>query len=163
MKLETSITDINSFTPELARRFNCTFDKQLTGSFEWKRIFVLKGDRISIGRMSFQNGELYSFKFYKPTDYPLAEEDKIMIRLEHYCNTGVFISSKRYDELVEIAKVKKEEDIAQKYAWRKDNPPKEKTKMVDGYKTVSTIKRKKIFGKSVRFILCDLIREEFLN
>ena len=153
---------IEDFNQKLADKFGCKFNKQYTGSAEWKRIFILKG-KVSIGRLSFKNQELKFKKFYKPYNYDLAEEDKIIIRLFHFIKTGNYITSKEYDNLFKNAKKMRNKDIKKKTQWRIEHPIKEKIRKIilpnDRIKIYRT-HRKKIHGRSVRSCLLNLIRNE---
>lgn len=154
------ISEITDFTQEMADKFGCIFSKQPTGSYEWTRVFVRMPPNISIGRFSFKNGKLEACKFYKPSDYPLAEEDKIMLRLFRYVNCNVYTTSERYDILLEQAKRLREEDIKMKLKRRSENP-KIKQKLLPSRKIVrQRLHRRKITGRSVRSFLLELLSKE---
>ena len=146
--------EIKDLNIELAKKFNCKFDKQPTGSWEWTRVFVLTKDNISLGRFSFKNGKLEAFKYYKPTQYELCSDDEIMLRLNWYVFDNIYISLELYRHWVSLTRVMRRRDIEKKLQWRKANPIFKKIK-----DQIIKIRRKSIIGKSTYSCLMEMYRE----
>ena len=108
--------NIERFNNDLASKFGCQFSKQPTYAMEWSRVFILMKQKnssvpLSLGRASFKNGKLEYFKYYKPFAYPLGPEDRIMIRLNFYLETNIYISTEAYDSFVLESKLKHVNDL----------------------------------------------------
>ena len=60
----------------IEKEIGCRFKKERTGRPDWIRLFVLDNRGCTIGRLSFQDGELFTWKSYK-RDYrrDLCESD----------------------------------------------------------------------------------------
>ena len=145
------LKDLND---DLAKKFNCKFNKQPTGSSEWIMIFVLTKNNVSLGRFSFKNDKLEAFKYYKPTQYELCPNDEIMLRLSWYVFDNVYISLCLYRHWVNLAKGMRKKDIEDKIQWRRENPL---FKKVNGENV--KIHRKAVIGKSERSCLLQVYRE----
>lgn len=152
--------EIKTLNKELGEKFNCKFDVQATGSYEWVRAFVQTKEGVSLGRFSLKNGVIESYKYYKPFEYNLDESDAIMLRLAWYLFDSVFIPLNTYKRWVIEARLIRAEDIIDKIAWRKANPLPKKNKIINGKKVYcATRGRGKITGKSERSCLLQIYRE----
>lgn len=145
------IEDLNN---DLAKIFNCKFDKQSMGYSEWVSVFVKTKDNITLGRFSFQNNHLKSFKYYKPNNHPLKNHDEIILRLNWYLDDNIYIPLNMYRDWVRLAKNMKKIDIEVKIQWRRENPL---FKKQNGKKI--KIRRKTIKGKSTQTHLMNIYRK----
>ena len=159
-------TNIKKFDSALASKFNCQFSKQPTYSKKWFRVFILMKQEdsnipLSLGRVSFKDGKLEYFKYYKPFEYPLGPEDRIMIRLSFYLETGIYIPIEAYDYFALEAKLKHRRDLESKREWRANNPTPFKTKIINGKITTLRRSRERIYGRSEKSFLMELLREHY--
>jgi len=138
---------INTDLEALAKQVGCMFTAHNTKSPEWKRIFVLDKDGVSIGKITLQNSQIYNFKHYKP-DYieTISAEDKIYLRLNSLLKTGDLLPSDIYDKFVTEAKIIADKDLEEKKAWRAANPP-------------GKNKRKGLKRRSERWLVISMVRD----
>lgn len=132
-------------TIEAAQKlFGNIFEIVETGSPIWHRVFV-KVDGVQYGRMTFEKGELYYIKYYKPMDYEYdpKHQDELFFQLEYYFETGELIPD--FKDIVEKAKKIRETELREKQAWRDAHPIKRR--------------RKRLQGRMIRSIIENIIRE----
>ena len=158
--------NIENFNNALASKFGCRFSKEPTYSSEWNRIFILMKQKnsnipVSLGRASFKNGKLEYFKYYKPFEYPLGPEDRIMIRLMFFLETNIYIPTEAYDHFVLEAKLKHRNNLEAKQNWRKNNPTPLKTRIINGKITTHRRSRGRIQGRSENSFLMELLKEHY--
>ena len=136
----------------IEKGLNCTFNIQKCNDI-WTRAFVLNGDDVTIGRLTFRCNKLFSIKCYKRNYISeIDSTDEIFLRLCKYLKQKVLISLKTYNLLVKKATEIQKQDIATKLAWRKTHP----LKQCDGKPEKH---RRRITGRNVRFILSELITQ----
>lgn len=140
------------FTKELAKQLGCEF-VHVGGKVEhhWDRIFVLNSKGVTIGKITFKDGELYYLKSYKK-DYrrDLCETDQIFFRLERYIQDNTIVSLEKYRQLIKVAQLIVAKDKQNKINWRRKHPR-------------SNRPRKRLIGKNIRFVLRTLINYVQVN
>ena len=125
----------------------------------WAKVFIRLGD-VTIGRITYKfvHDEMrrYYIKQYKPFDYAYDDTDKIFYHLDYFFVHGHLIPN--YDALEKESESIRDQDFAEKLAWRKDHPLKPDKKVTRNGKVFHT-HRKKLVPRNIRGILGNLVRE----
>jgi len=112
----------------------------------WFFLFIQDQDEVSLGRMTFINEKLHSYRSYKKHYHKQVDEtDFIFLRIKRFLLDGTLIDQDAFDLLVKQAEQIREQDLVKCHAWREANPLK-------GQK-----KRRRLEGRNVRQLLDDLV------
>lgn len=133
-------------TKELITACGASYHEVDCGGNGWVRLFVIRPDGVTCGKIAFYRGECGGFKSYK-RDYirTVDATDRVFFRLSRAMCGKSLISDDDFDRLESDALEICRADLREKQAWRDKNPPKPgKT-------------RKKITGRNPRIVLRSLI------
>ena len=133
-----------------AEILHCSFKIEVRTS-EWKRLYIMREDGASIGRMSFNHDQLFSVKFYKRYgmyDYDIDESDWVYLSWIWFQTTGTEFKRSIYEKCIEDAQIHKLIDYKRRLKERELRP-----KFVNG---------KKINRRSIKFgLLWPFVMAEF--
>ena len=150
---------LNQVTPELAKKIGAKkFDIAGTGSPNWVRVFVIRPDGCTIGRLSFNNRKLANIKWYKDklqgNKIELDDSDEIACRFNWFISDIEDITHEKYLRYVEKAKLLAPMINLEKTIQRALLPKYNKT-------TGKKIKRKGLKYISTRQCLNKILRESY--
>ena len=122
----------------------CKFECKQTEHPRFMRMFVIRPDGVTIGRLTVLDGGVAGFKQYKREgcQSPIDESDRVYAYILYFLATGAVLNV--FDELVKMAHANVASDLAAKIAARELLPSK---------------KRKPIKGKDVRRELFRLVNQ----
>lgn len=135
---------------KLGIKFNISESYGHKSGYEWVKAHVIVHNSVSLGRIIFRDGKLYSVKRYKnDMRRDICMIDKIFYRLERYFQDRVIIPLGWQHDLEAAARFIVNKDMIIKQQWRASNPK---------YNTEGIIvPRKRLEGRNPRFVLGGLI------
>lgn len=147
---------LNEITPNLAEKIGAK-EFIINGEIGWVRVFVIRPDGCTIGRLSFKNTKLEFIKWYKDklygNDIELDNSDEIAYRFNWFISNGKKLTHEKYLEFVKKAKEMVPIINARKVKKRLSLPK-------YNYITGKKIKRKKLSPASERQCLHYIMMEE---
>ncbi|MDH5185433.1 MAG: hypothetical protein OEX12_16255 [Gammaproteobacteria bacterium] len=134
--------------------FGAKLSIQQTGDPRWVRGFIhlsqKDGIPLSLGRVSFFNGDFYGLKWYGGQASINDKHGHLKYGLEYFIRFNVYLTVDRWNAAVTKAKELHQQDLARKIQWRKDNPIPANRKQK---------KRKPLEGRSAEAFLLDILGE----
>jgi len=146
----------------LAWRFK--FSYELSNNYgwqsgwNWKRAFMKNSEGVTIGRFTFRDGKLYSWKIYKPSHYAEFDEgDVICLRLSRYLLDGMVVPLQVCHDLISQAKLYVAQDLKARQQWRMEHPKFGWVRHKDGQCTWEEKSRRKLTGRNPTHVATELI------